>query len=132
MLKTLIGIMVILHGLVHVWFVVLSQRLVEYQQDMGWTGRSWLLTNLHGDSFTRSLASGIYGLSSLGFVAGGVALILQQEWWRPVIIVSALLSSVAILLFWDGRMEMIVQKGLLGLLINLGLLFAFWLFRVSL
>lgn len=132
MLKTLIGIIAILHGLVHVWFIVLSQRLVEYQQDMGWTGKSWLLTNLLGDSFTRSLASGFYGLSSLGFVAGGVGLILQQEWWRPLIIVSALLSSVTILFFWDGRLEMIVQKGLLGLMINLGLLVAFWLFRISL
>ncbi len=132
MLKTLIGIIVILHGLVHVWFVVLSQRLVEYQQDMGWTGRSWLLTNLLGDSFTKSLASSLYILTTLGFAVGGVGLILQQEWWRPVIIVSALLSSVAILLFWDGQMERIVQKGLLGLLINLGLLLAFWLFQVSL
>jgi len=28
----------ILHGLVHLWYLVLAFRLVEYKPDMGWTG----------------------------------------------------------------------------------------------
>jgi hypothetical protein len=40
MLRILFGIFVVLHGLVHLWYVVLSQRLVEFQADMGWTGES--------------------------------------------------------------------------------------------
>ena len=49
------GLFIVLHGLVHLWYVVLSQKLVAFQPEMGWVGRSWLLTNVLGDSPTRSL-----------------------------------------------------------------------------
>ena len=43
-------------------------------------------------------------------------------WWRTVLIVSALFSAVTTLAFWDGSAQYIVQKGLLGLLIDIGIL----------
>ena len=42
--------------------------------------------------------------------------------WRTVLIVSAVLSAVTTLAFWDGSAQYIVQKGLLGLLIDIGIL----------
>lgn len=45
MLSFLIGAFVVLHGLVHVWYVTLSQGLVEFQPEMGWSGRSWALSD---------------------------------------------------------------------------------------
>jgi hypothetical protein len=32
------GVFIVLHGLVHVWYVTLSQRWVEFQPEMVWTG----------------------------------------------------------------------------------------------
>ena len=122
MIRFLTGIFIVLHGLVHLWYVTLSQRLVEFQADMGWTGESWAFTNLLGDGPSRSLASLLYLLAALGFVAGGFGLFIQQDWWRPVLAGSAIFSSAVILLFWDGSTQMLVQKGLLWLLINLGVL----------
>jgi hypothetical protein len=52
MLRFLIGIFIVLHGLVHLWYVVLSQGLVEFEPEMGWTGESWLLSRLLGESAT--------------------------------------------------------------------------------
>jgi hypothetical protein len=46
-----------------------------------------------------------------------------------VVIGSAALSTAVILLFWDGGLQMLVQKGLIGLLINVGILVALLVFR---
>jgi hypothetical protein len=130
MIKILTGIFIVLHGLVHLWYLTLSQGWVEFQADMGWTGKSWLFTNLLGDQTTRTLASVAYTLAAIGLVAGGTGIFLQQEWLRPVLIGSAIFSSAIIVLFWDGSREMLVQKGLLGLLINLAVLIALLVFKL--
>ena len=124
MLRILAGIFVILHGLVHLWYVTLSARLVEYKPDMGWTGESWLPTDLIGDSAARVLASGLYALAAIGFVVGGIGLLARQDWRGAVLAGSAVLSTAIIVLFWDGNTSMLIQKGLIGVLINLGVLLA--------
>ena len=118
------GLFIVLHGLVHLWYVVLSQKLVAFQPEMGWTGRSWLLTNVIGDSPTRSMASLLLILATIGMVVSGIGVMARGEWWRPVLIGSTVLSSVTLLLFWDGSTDLIVQKGLLGLVINGAILIA--------
>jgi hypothetical protein len=118
------GLFIVLHGLVHLWYVVLSQKLVAFQPEMGWTGRSWLLTNVLGDSPTRLLAGLLYVLATIGMVVSGIGVMARGEWWRPVLIGSTVLSSVTLLLFWDGSTDLIVQKGLLGLVINGAILIA--------
>jgi len=118
------GLFIVLHGLVHLWYVVLSQKLVAFQPEMGWTGRSWLLTNVLGDSPTRSIAGLLYVLATIGLMVSGIGVMARGEWWRPVLIGSTILSSVTLLLFWDGSTDLIVQKGLIGLVINGAILIA--------
>jgi hypothetical protein len=91
---------------------------------MGWTGESWLLSNLLGDAVTRSLASVLYAMATVGFVAGGIGMLMRQEWWRPVAVGSAAVSAAIVILFWDGGLDLIVQKGLIGLLIDAAILIA--------
>jgi hypothetical protein len=122
-LKPLLGVFVILHGLVHLWFVVLSQRLVTFQPEMGWTGRSWLLTDLAGDAATRLVAGVAYTLATVAFVVGGTGLLTAGTWWRPVLIGAAAFSGAAILLLWDGVTQLLVPRGIIGLGIDLALLF---------
>lgn len=128
MLRFLYGIFVLLHGLVHLWYVTLSQRWVAFQPEMGWTGESWLFSPLLSDGAARGLATGLYSLASLGFVVGGIGVFARQAWWRPAIIGSAAFSAVIIALFWDGGLQKIVEKGLLGFLINAALLIALIVF----
>ncbi|MGD2207148.1 MAG: hypothetical protein PVH17_10240 [Anaerolineae bacterium] len=128
MTEILFGIFIVLHGLVHLWYVTLSQGLVEFQAEMGWTGESWLFSPLFGGAATRLLATVLYSLAAFSFVAGGVGFFAQWAWWRPVIIGSAAFSAVIILLFWDGGLQMIVEKGLIGFLINAALLVALLVF----
>lgn len=122
MLRTIFGVFIILHGLVHLWPFVLSQELVEYQPEMGWTGESWLFTHIIGDSATRLLASVVYVLAAIAFVVGGVGLLARGDWWRPTLVASAVFSAAVIVSFWDGRAGLLVEKGLIGFLIDLGII----------
>jgi hypothetical protein len=122
MLRFLIGLFIILHGLVHLWYFTLSQRLVVFKPEMGWTGKSWILSSLLGDSTTRLLAGALFVLVAIVFVISGVGLFVGAEWWRTALISSAIFSCAIILIFWDGSMQLIIQKGLIGFLISLVML----------
>lgn len=117
----LVGLFLALHGLVHVWYVVLSQGWVEVEDAMGWTGHSWLLSGILPQDTILALGSVFYVLVTLGFVAGGIGFVLERTWWSTVVLVSAILSTVVIVALWDGNFDLLVEKGLLGVLINLGL-----------
>ena len=118
-MNILSGIFLILHGLVHFWYVTLSQGWVEFQADMGWTGQSWLVSAFLPQSASSFAATILYALGGMALAASGVGLLAQSEWTRLLLLSSAGISTATILIFWDGSTEMLVQKGFLGLLINL-------------
>lgn len=127
-MNILIGIFVLLHGLVHMWYVTLTQGWVEFQANMGWTGKSWLLSNFLGDNIIRIVGTIFYGLSTIFFLVAGIGLLAKQDWPRSWMIAASVISSITIVVFWDGNSGMPVEKGLLGLLINLGILLAIFIF----
>ena len=122
MVRLLVGVVIVLHGLVHIWYFVLARRLIQFKPEMGWFGKSWLFTNLIGDTATRTLASILLLLATAGLSAGGIGFLAQQQWARPVLIASAAVSAIVLLLFWDGSMQFVVQKGLIGLLIDVAII----------
>jgi hypothetical protein len=97
MFRVLASIFVILHGLVHFWYVTLSLQLVEFQTGMGWTGRSWLLSGLLGASTVRLVAVVVYALAALAFVAGGVGVVAGAAWAPSVLLGAAVFSAAFIL-----------------------------------
>ena len=122
MFRFLFCLFIILQGLVHLWYFTLSQRLVEFKSEMGWTGKSWIFSSLLGDSTTRLLASTLFILAAAVFVISGLGIFFRAEWWRPMLLGSAILSSAILFLLWDGNLQLIVQKGLIGFLISLVIL----------
>ena len=127
MIRFLTGTFIILHGLVHLWYFSLSQGLVPIEPEMGWTGSSWLFAPLLGSAAARTLAGPLYLVATLAFVVAGAGFFTQAAWARPALAVAALLSSALILLFWNSGLNMWMEKGLIGLLINLALLAVLWL-----
>lgn len=118
MINILIGAFIILHALVHFWFVSLALKMFEYKPDMGWTTRSWLFTPLLGDAITRKIAAAVFFLIMFVMAVGGVAFIFSAGWARGLLTGSAIASITALILFWDGSFDMIVQKGLVAFLLN--------------
>jgi hypothetical protein len=129
MLKLVIGVFMVLHGLVHLLYAGHSRRLFELRPNMAWPDGSWAFSKLLGDSTTRTLASVLYVLATLGFVAGGIGVFGQQAWWRSVVVGSAAFSTVIVLLFWDGRLKQLTDKGLIAVLINVVILVALLVLR---
>jgi len=48
----------------------------------------------------------------------------SQVWWRPLVIATAAFAIVFFVLFWDGQMQGLSEKGAIGILINVGILVA--------
>lgn len=129
MLQLIFGVFLVLHGVVHALYFGQSRRLFELQPGMIWPDGSWAFSKLLGDEATRMLASISFMLAAIGFAVGGIGLLVKHAWWRPVVVGSAAFSAVIIVLFWDGKMQKLHDKGGIGLLINLAILVAVLILR---
>lgn len=125
----IIGIFVVLHGLVHLLYVGQSARLFELQPGLVWPDGAWTFSRLLGDEATRSLANILNALVAIGFVAGGIAILASQTWWRPLVVGSAAFSAVIFILFWNGQLQRLDQQGAIGLLINVAIVVAVLILR---
>jgi hypothetical protein len=124
LLRFIIGAFIILHGLVYLFYFGQSWRLFELQTGLVWPDGSWAFSKLLGDEVIRRLAGISCVLAASGFVAGGTGILVGQTWWRPMVVGAAAFSAVIFILFWDGAMQKLADKGGIGLLINLALLAA--------
>lgn len=129
MLKIVLGIFIILHGLVHMLYFGQSQKFFELQSGMTWPDGSWAFSGLLGNETTRSLASILCVLIATVLVTGGIGLFAQWELWRSIVIGGALLSTVAYLLLWNGKMQALDNQGFVGILINLAILAMLLIFK---
>ncbi len=129
MLHIVLGVFLILHGAVHLWYVAMARGLITADADTIWNGKSWLLTRTLGDQMTMTLATIVHSVTTLLFVIAGVGLVAQQEWFASCAVAGAILSLAAILGFWDGRRDHPVEKGLLGIIIDTGILVAILYFE---
>ncbi|BBB48437.1 hypothetical protein [Pelolinea submarina] len=127
MIRNLIGIFLVLHGLVHVLYFGQSARYFELQPGMDWPDYSWAFSNILGMDTNRKLAGISLILAALLFVVGGAGLLFKQVWWRPIIIAGSIFSTLIFFLFWNGRFEHLDNSGWIGILINLVLLAALYL-----
>jgi len=129
MIRTIAGVFLILHGVVHLLYFSQSQRIFELQPGMPWPDGSWVLGKLIGAEPTRAVASLALLISALGLIAGGLAILLGQPWWQAATVGSLALSSLLYLAMWNATFEHLDNQGAIGILINLALLAAVLIFR---
>ena len=124
MLHIILGVFLILHGAVHLMYVGTARGWIPSEDNSVWDGQSWIFTRTLGDSATMTLATIVHATTTLVFAVAGIGLVLQQAWWEAWAVAGAILSTAGILLFWDGSPKNPVQKGLLGIIINIVILVA--------
>lgn len=124
MLRVIAVLFLVLHGLVHMLYLGQSRRLFELQPGMVWPDGSWAFSRLLGDEATRALTAVLLILAALAFVAGGVGIMVQQGWWRPVTVGAAVFSGTLFVLLWDGAWQHLDDKGAVALLINAAIVVA--------
>lgn len=124
MLPFIFGIFLVLHGLVHLLYFGQSARRFELKPGMTWPNGSWAFAKLLGDATARSLASIACLIVAIGFIAGGAGILFSLTWWRLVIVAAAIISTMAYILFWDGKRHKLPDQGAVAILINLTILVA--------
>ena len=129
MLRLIVGVFMVLHGLVHLLYFGQSARYFELQPGMLWPDGSWTFSKLLGDETARLLANIFLVLAAIGFVAGGAGIFIRQAWWRPVVVGVSAFSAVIFILFWDGGLQNLDDKGAIGVLINVAILVAVLVFQ---
>ena len=122
MLKVILGIFIILHGLVHLFYFGQSRRLVELRPGMTWPDDSWIFLKIVAKKTTRLIAGILCLIVTLIFVAGGFAFFLKLDWWRYDVLAGTVMSSVIYIIFWDGRLKKLDDNGGIGILINIAIL----------
>lgn len=122
--RLIFGVFMLLHGLVHLLYAGQSGRLFELQPNMAWPDGAWAFARLLGNETTRLLGSIAFILAAVGFAAGGIGILVKQAWWHPVVVATAVYSSVIFILFWDCKVQKLHDKGAVGILINLLILAA--------
>lgn len=130
MMNVIVSIFLLLHGLVHLLYLGQSRRLFELQPEMVWPDGAWTFSLIGRDAAARMVASVSLVIATIGFAAGAAGTLLGQDWSRPVITGAALWSSATFLLFWDGKIHQLDDQGGVGLLINLMILFFWWVWPV--
>jgi hypothetical protein len=121
MFKLVFGVFIVLHGFVHLLYFGQSRRIFALQDGMVWPDGSWAFSNFMGVEATRTLAGSLLILAAIGFVAGGVGYLMNQSWWPPLILGSAVFSVAVYIAMWDGVPQSLADKGGIGVLINIAL-----------
>ena len=123
-MQFIFGVFLVLHGLVHLLYAGQSARRFELKPGLTWPDGSWAFSKLLGDAATRTLASIACVTAAIGFIAGGAGVLFSLTWWRTVIVAVAIFSTMAYILFWDGKLHRLPDQGAVAILINLAILAA--------
>lgn len=128
-LRLIIALVLFVHGIGHVMGIMPMMGLSTIET---WNARSWLLTSLLGDTITRVIGFILFAAAMIGFIGAALGLmdwLVPHEWWRMLAIVSAVISLVAIALFWNAFVTFFPNK-LGAIAVNaavlIGLLIAGW------
>ena len=98
MIRWLIGIAMLMHGVGHIVFFLES----FVGSPMGFSDAPWLLPG----AFTVTSPVGkafalLWLLAMLGFVVAAIGLFTRQEWWSTLAVASAVISLVVLLPWWN-------------------------------
>ena len=107
----LVGVALIAHGIGHVLGLM---PIVGWAPAAGWTSESWLLTGPLGASVANLVAAALWLVPLVGFTLVGLGVLgiaVPAAWVRPLAVVAAVVSIVAIALFWQAFPTMTAKVG---------------------
>jgi hypothetical protein len=124
----IIAIVFFIHGIGHIMCIMPALGM---NVTPTWNSHSWLLTDLLGQRVTNVLAVIIWLLAIIGFLLAALALLgwgVPHEWWRPLAMVSAVISLIGIVLFWNAFATWFNKAGAItvNLAVLIGLLLMQW------
>ena len=103
-------LVLIIHGIGHA--MAFFPALNIFSTDK-WHYRSWLLPGFLGDTVSRVLVMILFGAAFLGFITAGLGLfswLVPHSAWQTLAIISAVVSLVALGLFWNSFASLFPNK----------------------
>lgn len=99
MLKIVIGLVLIAHGIGHSMGMLKVFGLATVNP--AWDGSSWILSGVAGATVTNAVGIVLWAVALVGFIAAGLVVIglLPEAWWVPLAVVSSVASLAGIVLF---------------------------------
>jgi hypothetical protein len=122
-IRIITGLILIVHGVGHVMALLPALNIASTDK---WNYRSWLLTGLIGDTLSRIIVILLFGAAMIGFIAAGLGLfnwLVPHSAWQQLAIISAVISLVALGLFWNGFVAFFPNK-VGAILVNIATLWA--------
>lgn len=116
------GIFLILHGIVFYLYSSQSARLFELKPGMIWPDGSWVFSKFINNELTRRIGLISCLLSGTGFIASGIIILCEANWWQQIVLISVIFSSVIVILLWNGSFQKLTDQGFIGVLINFAIL----------
>ncbi len=127
MLRTVVAIFLMLHGLVHIILALAPDPDADEAHFAAFFSRSWLTTNLSLPTSTANPIALILAIvAAIGFIAAGLGLLdilVPFAWWRTLAIISAVVSLLLLLAFWHRYLIIGVA---IDILILAALIFTNW------
>jgi len=130
MWNIIVGIVMVLHGLVHLLYAGQSRRAFQLVPGMSWPDGSWVFSATLGNSRTRVVATVLLVVAALALMASGIGLLTKQTWAGTAVVAAAVFSTLTFLVLWDGSLEGLASKGAVGVLINVLILVAVLVFHL--
>lgn len=119
-LQYLIAFVVGCHGYAYIPFGIFVRTALKE-----WRGSSWLLgSTLTGDGL-KEVALALHVIAGIVILASGIAIGFASSapgWWRPLMVVGAVVGIAGFAVFWDGQTRLLATEGAIGAVISLILL----------
>ena len=117
-LRYLIAFALSFHGIGHLMGVIAGLGLFKIDASSpgwlkGWNSHSWLLSGLLGETASRVLCILLFAAASATSIAAALGLLgwlVPHAQWRTLAVTSAVISLVAVALFWNGLMLFFPHK----------------------
>ena len=129
MMRVVAGLLPILHGIVHLIYFGQAQRYYEMQVGMAWPDGSWAFSRVMSEEAARSTAAVGCLIPGIAFLGAGIGILANLGWWRLVIVIGAASSTALFVLFWDGKLRKLGERGLIGVAMNIAVLLLVLVFR---
>lgn len=122
-LRILLAGVLSFHGIGHLMGIIPGLRLIKTTESSpswlkGWSSKSWLLTDLLGDRAATVLCAVLFlaaFASAIGAALGLIGWLVPHQWWRTLAVVSAAISLVTVVIYWNALMLFFPHKvGALG------------------
>jgi hypothetical protein len=128
-LRTIIGIVFFFNGVGHILGILAALGVFRMKN---WSSHSWLLSKPLGESTARVICLVLFASIMICSIAAGLAVnawLVPHAAWRTLAIISAVVSLVALTLFWNAFPTLIPTKvGAIGqdILVIVCLIVANW------